>query len=369
MMKVALAEFAVSDFQSFFAAFSPPQGRENLKELWNKVAESLARGERFPFGGGTSIHALPNGGKALVLTMPLPAASNEAYFLAVVQGSGQGGVMVALERSAPDGSGKPTTMMVGFTASEGGMERVNFGPGPQPNREAFIAAVEALLVPSRSAEAGAMQGGAAPSAPRTTESAKQYVSRAIACVKHAGLAGAQPGAADIRMAVNGVDLPESQQPVMYIAPGGFGVIYLIDEGDHFVYANRADLSDAGISAEQLHQIGLKNLVAQTSKGDGRPGLSIRQNGTFHAVLMGGNFEASLVLVDALWNNDQVRRITPHGCVIALPARDLLAFCDAGSTQGVADLKAFSQRATANADHLLTPDLFVRKDGQWARLGA
>jgi hypothetical protein len=111
------------------------------------------------------------------------------------------------------------------------------------------------------------------------------------------------------------------------------------------------------------------LVAQTSKGDGRPGLSIRQNGTFHAVLMGGNFEASLVLVEAQWNNDQVRRVAPNGCVVAMPARDLLAFGDAHSAQGIVDLKAFSQRATANADHLLTPDLFVRKSGQWAKLAA
>jgi hypothetical protein len=377
LMKLSLADFAVRDFQSFFKAFSPPQGRENLKELWNKVAESLPRGERFPFGGSTATHPMANGGVLLVLTMPLPAAPNEAYFLAVVPGPGEGGVVIALERSQPDAAGRPTTMMIGFTASEGGMERINFGPGPQPNREAFVAAVAALLVPSKPAGAAAPQSGATagpapgstPAAPRSPESARQYLSRAIACVKQAGLAGVPPGVSELRMAVNGVTLPEAQQPVMYVAPGGFGVMFLIDEGDHFVYASRGDLSDAGIRAEQLHEIGLRNLVAQTSKGEGRPGLSIRQNGTFHAVLMGGNFEASLILVDALWNNDQIRQVAPNGCVIALPARDLLAFCDAGSAQGIADLKAFARRASANADHLLTPDLFVRKAGQWVRFDA
>ena len=375
LIKLALVEFAVTDFQSFLQAFSPPHGRENLKALWNKVADSLPQGERLPFGGSTGTHSMTNGGTVLLLTMPLPAAPSEAYFLAVVPGPGKNGVVIGLERALPDSTGKATTMMVGFAAAEGSIERINFGPGPQPNRDAFVAAVEALLVPSKPAGTSPAQSGTTglaaagrgtPTAPRSLASARQHVSKAIACVKHAGLTGVQPGASDLRIDLQGATIPESQQPVLYVAPGGFGVVYLIDEGDHFVYANRGDLSDADVSADQLHQIGLKNLIAQTGKADGRPGLSVRQNGTFHALLMGGHFEASLVLVDAVWDNDHIRSIAPNGCVAALPARDLLAFCDAQSAQGIADLQAFSQRATTNADHLLTPDLFVRTNGQWSK---
>jgi hypothetical protein len=80
-------------------------------------------------------------------------------------------------------------------------------------------------------------------------------------------------------------------------------------------------------------------------------------------------EASLVLIDALWGNEQVRQVTPNGCIVAMPARDLLALCDAGSAQGVADLKTFSQRASAKADHAITPDLFLCNGGQWSKLAA
>jgi hypothetical protein len=365
LIKTTLAEFAVKDFPTFKAAFSPPHGRDNFKEIWNKIADTLPRSERLPFGGSTSVHPLPSGGEAVVLTLPLPAARNEAYFLAVVPGSGTSGLVLALERSAPDASGKPTTMMVGYSASGDELQRANYGPGPQPNREAFVAAVDAMLVPTKPAAPSAPEAPAA----RSPEDAREYISRAIAVVKQTGLQESRPGVDHLRMAVDGVYMPESQQPVLYVARGGFAVMYAIDRGDHFVYLNRAELSQAGMTVEQLHEIGLKNLVAQTRKGDGRPGMSIRQNGTFYAVLVGGYFEASLVLVDALWNNQQVRQVTPNGCIVAMPARDLLAFCDAGSAQGIADLKAFSQRASVKADHALTPDLFLCNQGQWSKLAA
>lgn len=53
--------------------------------------------------------------------------------------------------------------------------------------------------------------------------------------------------------------------------------------------------------------------------------------------------------------------------MALTARDVLAFCDAKSLQGIVELKQLVRRITPNGDHLLTETLYYRLNGQWLPL--
>jgi hypothetical protein len=194
------------------------------------------------------------------------------------------------------------------------------------------------------------------------------LSRAIASVKLAGVATQAEGTplqvsiSDPRIAPGQV--PDIDLPVMRATKGVFGVAYLVDRGDHYVNVSQSDLQRAGLTLEQLHQAAVRNLAARI---EAQPGVALHPQGAFFGLTMGGDFEASLVLVDALWDGP-LKQHTPNGAMVAIPARDVCAFCDARSAEGIAALKQVVQRVTRGGDHLLSERLFLRKDGRWTVLG-
>jgi hypothetical protein len=118
-----------------------------------------------------------------------------------------------------------------------------------------------------------------------------------------------------------------------------------------------------MTPQALLQTGLRNPAKRVN---GAPGLSVAPNGAFHALLMQGNFEASLLLLDDLWDGP-LKQYAPAGVVVALPARDICAFCDAGSEQGIRELQALSANVTARGDHCITPTLYRRRERTWEPL--
>jgi len=87
-------------------------------------------------------------------------------------------------------------------------------------------------------------------------------------------------------------------------------------------------------------------------------------GPVFAVLMDGNFEASVMLLDSVWDisfADKVR----GGLVAAAPASDVLAFGDVSSAEAVAELRALMARVGGSgADHLLASTLYRRHHASW-----
>jgi hypothetical protein len=149
-----------------------------------------------------------------------------------------------------------------------------------------------------------------------------------------------------------------QKPVLRNLGNGLLVAYIIDRGDDFQYVQRRHLEEAGVTDGELHQYAVGNLAELT-----RTRLKVELCGSVFAALMGGNFEASLILVDSLWNETLARLITKE-FVATVPARDILAFCDIGSAQGLAQLRQISAVTTEGGDHLLTPGLYHRQDHAW-----
>ena len=84
------------------------------------------------------------------------------------------------------------------------------------------------------------------------------------------------------------------------------------------------------------------------------------------MFMDGHFEASLMLLDDLWD-EALASYAPNGFIVALPARDVLAFCDAKSDAGIAQLHDMVKRITAKGDHPISQNLYRRQSGTWHRL--
>ncbi len=109
-----------------------------------------------------------------------------------------------------------------------------------------------------------------------------------------------------------------------------------------------------------HEIALLNLAKLTQDK-----LEVFPYDAVYGTTLDGQFESSLILLDELWDRSLVK-FTPNGAIVALLSRDVLAFCDSQSLQGIKELKELVKRSAEN-DHLITPVLYYRQEGQWLPL--
>ncbi|SFF52256.1 Protein of unknown function [Duganella sp. CF458] len=150
-------------------------------------------------------------------------------------------------------------------------------------------------------------------------------------------------------------LPESDSPVLRPVGCGLMAAYVVDEPEGLVYVQHRHLAEGGMDAAQLHRSAIANLDQLCSQQ-----MRVEQHGPIFGVFVDGNFEASMFLLQALWQRD-LADLVDEGFMVAVPARDILAFCDMASEEGVATLKEMVERVQQNGDHLISGNTFrIRK---------
>jgi uncharacterized protein YtpQ (UPF0354 family) len=115
----------------------------------------------------------------------------------------------------------------------------------------------------------------------------------------------------------------------------------------------------GFTEDQLHEVGLANLAEAV---DGLE-VKVHRAGSAFAVIVGGNHEAILLLLDGFWEGG-FRQLVTGTYAAAVPARDVLVFADAEDTVAVAEPRAVIGRVWPTGDHLLSDCLFTLRDGAW-----
>lgn len=158
-----------------------------------------------------------------------------------------------------------------------------------------------------------------------------------------------------------VDLAWPDSPVLRaLNSEGLITAYLTDEGRHFRYVQNRDLTAVGMSPEELHAQAIANL-GELARGK----MELQQHKSIFALFLDGNFEASLMLVDDLWDKE-LRDFIEGDFIAAIPSRDVLAFSSADSPDGASELEGVIARVWREADHLLSRSLFRRRRGRWMR---
>jgi Protein of unknown function (DUF1444) len=160
-----------------------------------------------------------------------------------------------------------------------------------------------------------------------------------------------------------VVLSGDDEPILRPLGNGMLVAYLVDEGNHYRWVQQRHLAAEGITPEALHERSILNLSRKASNA-----LRVTDQGGFFACFLDGDFEASLLLLDDLWDRD-LCELVPNGFVAGVPARDILMFCDATSESGIREVSARIERVWPNGDHLLRRELYIRSNRAWhQRLG-
>jgi len=158
-----------------------------------------------------------------------------------------------------------------------------------------------------------------------------------------------------------ISLNSGNAPVTRQLQSGLVVCYVVDANGRLEFIQERHLAEEQVSAEDLHATGMANLASRTASG-----IQVRDQGHWQGLLFDGNFEASLILLDSLWEESLKDKVST-GFVVCIPSRDILAFCDRDSVEGIRSLRQVVDRVWEGGDHLLTRTLYVREGKTWKPL--
>ncbi|HKB59933.1 MAG TPA: DUF1444 family protein [Gallionellaceae bacterium] len=136
------------------------------------------------------------------------------------------------------------------------------------------------------------------------------------------------------------------------------VVYAEDTETNIKYLTPDELNETGIERRQLRkeaQANLERILPAIEKHGG--------DGVF-MLTAGGDYEASLLLLDFVWTKENLP--VKGDFIIAIPTRDLLLITGSNDQAGIEKVMKLSKEAYANGAYRLTPELFVFRSGHLER---
>jgi len=148
---------------------------------------------------------------------------------------------------------------------------------------------------------------------------------------------------------------ESEQVVAHLV-GELWIAYFFELTDRFVPVEAKDLARLEVAQDDLRGLAAGNLRRVLP--------AVRYQGTPRTFILtgGGNFAASLLLLDELWS-DFAKEV--EGDLVAVaPNRDVLMASHTGSPSGVEKLRELAAKSHRSYSYPLSPELLVRREGEW-----
>ena len=145
----ALPQFGLAGVAQTLDILKTPMGGPFLIDIWDKVGQDLPKQERLPPSGlACSSHQTADGRSVIVVALPPPEEMTEAWFVAFLRVPEERRLMIfkspatlrcfTLEKGVNLEDGAQRTVLCEWTRDGNHM---NFGDGPSPTVEAFVAAI------------------------------------------------------------------------------------------------------------------------------------------------------------------------------------------------------------------------------------
>lgn len=117
----------------------------------------------------------------------------------------------------------------------------------------------------------------------------------------------------------------------------------------------------GGGRDGLRELATENLVRLLPKIEMRT-----HDDLFSIVSAGGDYEASLLLIDGIWSGGQIK--VDGDIVVAVPAKDVLLITGSRNRKGLAAVRALAAKLAAQERYRITATLFVYRDGRFTKFG-
>ena len=133
------------------------------------------------------------------------------------------------------------------------------------------------------------------------------------------------------------------------------IFYAEDSPKNIRYFGPKDLENAQIEQSELRTLACENLKRLLPK--------IERHGSngLYMLTAGGDYEASLLLLDSVWSD--LQKEVRGDIVVGIPTRDLLYVTGSQDTQGIEKMKQLVAKMFAEGSYRLTTKLFVFHDGK------
>lgn len=147
-------------------------------------------------------------------------------------------------------------------------------------------------------------------------------------------------------------------PITRLFSPSLFVSYVVDEPGAVVFVRERDVPNKGTAREDLHTRAIANLRRHVE----RKSIKLEVRGALHRVRLDGQHDASLLLLDDVWERPD--RFAGHeGDLLALvPTRSTLVLTSTGRAGGVEELRAHTEKPS------LSSEILVRRDKRWLPLG-
>ena len=135
------------------------------------------------------------------------------------------------------------------------------------------------------------------------------------------------------------------------------IIYALDDSNRMRFLTADEL--AGIKRNELKALAVENLIRIVPK------IEVRSDGNVSMMTAGGDYAASLLLLDDIWTGGQVK--VNGDIVVAIPARDVVLVTGSQNRTGLKQMREAVAKL-ADGPYRLTTALFVYRKGRFVKFG-
>ncbi|MCB1079848.1 MAG: DUF1444 family protein, partial [Verrucomicrobiae bacterium] len=132
------------------------------------------------------------------------------------------------------------------------------------------------------------------------------------------------------------------------------IFYAEDSPKNIRYLTEEAFGKLGIDRESLPTLALENLLGLIGE------IEVMGGDGLYMITAGGDYEASLLLVDQVWNPEAMP--VDGDYIAAIPARDLLIVTGSENAEAIGRLREMAGESAASFSYPLTPVLFIRRNG-------
>lgn len=148
---------------------------------------------------------------------------------------------------------------------------------------------------------------------------------------------------------------ETTIPIEHLA-ADLWIVYAVDKETSIRTISEAEMAQLGVTRSELSELARENLRNIL------PPVECHGEGPWFLVTAGGDYVASLLLLDSVWDFAAER---VEGDVVAVaPTRDVLMFTGAGSEEGLSAIRGRARELEATGDHAVSSTLLRRVGAGW-----
>jgi uncharacterized protein YtpQ (UPF0354 family) len=135
------------------------------------------------------------------------------------------------------------------------------------------------------------------------------------------------------------------------------IVYAEDSPKNIRYLTPKNLEELKIERKQLRELATENLKRLL------PNIERRGTNGLYMLTAGGNYEASLLLLDSIWKDAQLD--VQGDIVVAIPTRDLLLVTGSENQEGIEKVTQIVKKSFSEGfSYRLTQKLFVYRNGKF-----